>query len=312
MHIIAHHSGDNDGYCSGSIVRHNLMRQGVIEQDIRMIGVDYGQDYSWIGNITPEDHMYVTDFCFEPFHHMWTIKSRAKSMVWIDHHRSAIDEAEKQGFATMGTLKVGYSATELAWDYFMGTPPPPVVHHLGRYDVFDKSDPRSELIELFYRTQAWTCPEHPHSAVEWMRTFDITEAGLDETVEKGKLLMAYRDSENARTAKRAVTIQFEGLSVISLNSCGKGSAVFDSVFNPEVHDAMLTWSIAPGVNPTVSIGMYGGIESKHDLSKIAVKHGGGGHPGACGFKMPLQNFLRFVMLGEPEPDVPVFGYSQSS
>jgi len=35
----------------------------------------------------------------------------------------------------------------------------------------------------------------------------------------------------------------------------------------------------------------------HDLSLIAVKHGGGGHRGACGFKT---NKLPFLPLNAPE------------
>lgn len=57
------------------------------------------------------------------------------------------------------------------------------------------------------------------------------------------------------------------------------SQIFDSVYDPNKHDGMLTFAWKKGM---WTVSMYGtkGI----DLSAIAKKHGGGGHKQACGFQ----------------------------
>jgi oligoribonuclease NrnB/cAMP/cGMP phosphodiesterase (DHH superfamily) len=298
MKIIAHHSGDLDGFCSGAITRHALRISGVPTSEIRMVGVEYGQDFSWVKNLGPEDDLYVTDFCFEPFPIMLDAKARCRTMTWIDHHRSAIREAAKHEFGTMGLCREGFSACELAWEFFFGTESPPVVHHLGRHDVFDHSNPRSLPVQLFYETLPWTEPNAEGSEENWLRTFNLTEAGLEDIIKAGQLLLAYRTAVSRREATKAHVVKFEGLTFIAMNTAGKGSHIFDTVFDRAKHDAMLVYSLKPGVTPAVQVSLYGGIDSPHDLSVIATKYGGGGHAGACGFKMRADQFLEALRIPE--------------
>jgi nanoRNase/pAp phosphatase (c-di-AMP/oligoRNAs hydrolase) len=49
---------------------------------------------------------------------------------------------------------------------------------------------------------------------------------------------------------------------------------------------------------TVNVSMYHDAHSQLiDLSKIAKDYGGGGHPGACGFRIPLITWVPLINEG---------------
>ena len=91
---------------------------------------------------------------------------------------------------------------------------------------------------------------------------------------------AKRDADILRS--RSFHACFEGLHLLCLNTARCNSNTFAALDNPETgHDALCGFYFN-GKKWTVSL-----YHAKHrtdlDLSKIAVKYGGGGHRGACGF-----------------------------
>jgi hypothetical protein len=91
---------------------------------------------------------------------------------------------------------------------------------------------------------------------------------------------AKRDADIIRT--RGFNLQFEGLTFLVLNTARCNSNTFAALDMPETgHDALMGFYFN-GSKWTVS--MYHAAHRKDlDLSLIAVKYGGGGHRGACGF-----------------------------
>ena len=79
----------------------------------------------------------------------------------------------------------------------------------------------------------------------------------------------------------------DGLKCIAVNKLNTNSQLFDSVWNPEEYDAMLTFGYANG-QWTVSL-----YSDKDDVNvgEVAKKHGGGGHVGAAGFQTDKLPFL---------------------
>ena len=86
-------------------------------------------------------------------------------------------------------------------------------------------------------------------------------------------------------------MDWEGLNFIVLNTGRFNSLTFAALDKPETgHDALLGYMFN-GKCWTVSL-----YHAKHrtdiDLSLIAVKHGGGGHKGACGFTCDKLPFMQ--------------------
>ena len=136
-----YHSVDLDGHCSGAIVKLEY-------PECEMFGINYGQAFPW-DKVKGGEKIFMVDFALQPFDNMERLDNKAH-LVWIDHHKSAIDEAHKRGFIARGgqVLEVGKAACELVWEYMRPEiPTPPAVTYLGRYDVWDHSDnPKNKML----------------------------------------------------------------------------------------------------------------------------------------------------------------------
>jgi oligoribonuclease NrnB/cAMP/cGMP phosphodiesterase (DHH superfamily) len=90
--------------------------------------------------VDANDTIIMVDFCLHPFSKMITIKKKAKLFIWIDHHKSAIEENNAVDCTLLGLRREGTAACELTWEYLMHSPVPKPVKLLGAYDVHNLSD----------------------------------------------------------------------------------------------------------------------------------------------------------------------------
>jgi len=99
----------------------------------------------------------------------------------------------------------------------------------------------------------------------------------------GEIVQRYSQKTDADlVTHRSFRLKWEGLDFLCLNTGRFNSLTFAALDKPETgHDALLgfMWN---GKVWTVSL-YHADHRKDLDLSIIAVKHGGGGHRGACGF-----------------------------
>ena len=241
-------------------------------------------------------------------------------LVWIDHHKSAIDKFPS---SINGYRIDGVAACRLAWHYFTCVKAgwlernqwadkqhyidrivsePLAVRLAGEYDIWDKRDPRAELFQHGLRSRDITNDWPLLLSIETPQTISQLEARLaagdrfeiepDGSVmpaivfsllESGKVVQYTKTKENESIAKQfAFTFAWEGLTFCAINAARYNSHLFTAGIKPE-HDALFGFNF-DGKQWRVSLYHAPGKEH-HDLSLIAVKHGGGGHRGACGFKL---------------------------
>ncbi len=101
------HSGDYDGEFCREIARHFLK-----SETVTFIGWDYGDPKL---SFPTEGMVYVLDLnpeCFQDFPGIDIAKDR---VIWIDHHKTAID---KWGTYLPGVRIDGVAACRLAWQWF--------------------------------------------------------------------------------------------------------------------------------------------------------------------------------------------------
>ncbi len=72
----------------------------------------------------------------------------------------------------------------------------------------------------------------------------------------------------------------DGLRCVAINRMLTNSQMFDSVWDPEKYDAMLTFGWRKG---QWTVSLYS-TKDDVDVSVIAKNRGGGGHKGAAGFQ----------------------------
>jgi oligoribonuclease NrnB/cAMP/cGMP phosphodiesterase (DHH superfamily) len=300
---VIHHSADFDGLFCREIARKFL-------PDAELIGWDYADAKI---PFPSEGTVYVLDLSPDCFSDFMDAPDGHKRLIWIDHHKSAIEKYGVQHKFGAGYRIDGVAACRLAWQWFhiaahnaqnqtndaLQVPLPDkyafidrrlseplAVRLAGEYDIWDKRDPRAELFQHGLRAQEMT-------KGYWDVLLDMdeesTDAVIDEMLDRGKALQYARTQENESVIKHnGFTVQFEGLTFLACNHARFNSHLFTAGIKPE-HDALLgfRWD---GKQWNVSLYHAPGKEH-HDLSLIAVKLGGGGHKGACGFRATKLPFL---------------------
>lgn len=287
---VVYHSGDLDGEFCREIFKHwnaQYRAPGPNYETVNYIGWDYkdakipfpetGQVY--VMDLNPE--------CFKEFPGIDVAKAR---VIWIDHHATAID---KWGTYLPGLRIDGVAACRLAWFWFFNTKhaaatkevflqrkaeEPLAVRLAGEYDVWDHRGDGDLEFQLGLKAQE----EIPWNA--------LLDPGADQThlvgriIQNGRMIQGYVTKQAALKAKGAFRMPWRGLTWLVMNTIGGNSMAFDSVDKPENgHDALMIfyWS-----GRSWEFSLYHAKHRKDlNLSDIAKAYGGGGHPGACGFRV---------------------------
>jgi len=283
-----YHNKDFDGECSAAIVKEYYGPY------IQLIGLNYGDP--WGGDspiedqITSEDIVVMVDFSLRPFERMLEIQDRASIFIWIDHHKSIIDEASiNEKKIEKCSLDLSLSACEQTWKYFFPTIEiPEGVKLLGRYDVWDHA--YSNKVQPFEYGMRGMIENGANDPI-WDRVF-FEESFIEEVVQLGSHILNYQNKVNKWNMKFSFPATIDGIKFICINNAMTGSLQFDSVWDPEKYDAVLVFFRTP--EKKWKIRVYT-IKEGIDLTKITVKRGGGGHITAGGW---TANHLSFLNEGE--------------
>lgn len=304
--VVIHHSADYDGIFCREIARKFI-------PDAELIGWDFSDKPLTIPTATA---IYVMDLPLDRvFGFEYKSGDQDKNppqhpggLVWIDHHNSSILTHPR---SLPGYRIDGVAACRLAWQWFatfndsrnfIGLPSgikaplpdkqafidrkveePISVRLAGEYDIWDKRDPNSELFQSGLRSQELTGNDWEHM-LSWTGL-----PRVEKLLEQGRSIQYSQRKQDAFIAKnRSFDVSWEGLKFMAINAVRCNSLTFEAATRPD-HDALMGffWN---GKEWTVSL--YHAPHRKDlDLSAIAVKYGGGGHKGACGFRT---NWLPFI------------------
>jgi len=256
-----YHSADLDGHCSGAIVKFRF-------PEAVMHPINYGDPFPW-KEIKEDDEVYMVDFCLQPFEDMVRLYDLGANVVWIDHHKSAIDSYNKW-YHNPKTDALDYmkfegerntikAACELTWEYlFPDQPVPLAVKLLSLYDSWTYQGHELEDMVLPFQMRMrmedldpkdWSgLIEKGGNGPRWHNLFMQTD--LDYWIKEGRLLLRY---DEVQKAKYASTYAFEtrlnlrsdpipgrltpldiSLSAIAVNLGHTNSKVFDSVWRRDV------------------------------------------------------------------------------
>lgn len=268
------------------------------------------------------DAIYIVDLSVDEL--MARPELRDK-IVWIDHHKSAIEKWDGRTAPISGNpihnfdgIRIdGVAACRLCWQWFTwgklpkGVLPskqdtnepltkalfvdrkvkePQLIRLAGEYDIWDHRDPDAKVLQFGLRSL--TVEELNFLASEEF-TFSNGGMALKLAIKSGRAIKSYCDRQNDEySSAYAQTIRWEGLTFCALNIGQRGdSDLLLGGLKPE-HDACFAWR---WTGDKVLVSLYH-VEGKahHDLSQIAVKYGGGGHKGACGFRLTLNELSTII------------------
>lgn len=295
--VVIYHRADFDGIFCREIARKFL-------PDAELIGWDYNDPEPVVDQ---NDQLYILDLSVPGL-------MAHPNLVWIDHHKSAI---EKYPTEIKGYRIDGVAACRLAWHWFSCQPAwqepeqlaskqhfidrivsePLAVRLAGEYDIWDKRDPDAELFQHGLRSceltvEIWKALLCYNALPGLEHDTPQSRQCIIELLDNGRALQYSKTQENAGIVNSyGFTVQWEGLTFLACNHARFNSFLFVAGLKPE-HDACMGFNY-DGVNKCWRFSLYHAPgKEHHDLSVIATKYGGGGHRGACGFRVEgIPHFL---------------------
>lgn len=273
--------------------------------------------------------IYILDFSF-PRESLEAMARVVHSVTQIDHHASArapwaglllTDKNELERFdhgALPLTLvfDLNKSGTRLAWEHFFPAAPLPLpLRHVEDSDLWRFAVPGTRIFSRALRLL-------PFDFAIWDRLMDEADTPASQRylamIAEGSAIEQFFQREIARLAdSRLVTpARLRGEPLDALQSVRHGQPFIlaknltwhaitglainaDSLFASELGNSLaersgtfgLIWQLAADGEIKVSLRAAG----KVNVAEIAARYGGGGHPNAAGFRMPVAEFISEVL-----------------
>ncbi len=203
------------------------------------------------------------------------LKKENKSIVVIDHHITSKDAIKH---ASSFVFDIKHSAAILAWRYFQPKKSVPwLLRYIEDYDLWKFKIPDTKVVAPYIHMQKrdfriWT---------GMMRRLE-TKKGRGECKKAGKLIYDYGETLIASLEKKAIPVIFENKKVFVVNS--SASELADRLLHrllKKIPPFSAAWY---ETREEIKVSLRS--DGKFDVSKLAIRYGGGGHKAAAGFSLP--------------------------
>jgi oligoribonuclease NrnB/cAMP/cGMP phosphodiesterase (DHH superfamily) len=222
--------------------------------------------------------VYILDFCL-PREQCLEVKATAKSLLILDHHKTAEEDMDGLRFAKFDMKKSGAG---MAWDHFYPEDSRPwLIDYVEDRDLGLFEMPNSKTINAWVNA----CPQ---TFEDWD---NLCAEGSKKALVSGKAVEAYIDRYVTEMASQAQTINFAGQEIPVVNA-------------PYIAISELLLHLAKGV--AFSLGWFHRGDGKYqymlrskgefDVSVLAQRFGGGGHAHSAGFVVDEPVHLHNVLV----------------
>ena len=217
------------------------------------------------------------DFCY-PLPVMKKIMKIATRVTILDHHESQVDAIH---LATEYVYNPNHSGCGIAWGYFFPKKKvPKMLLAIEDSDLFIFKYKDTKYISAFLGA-------YDMDFSVWkvlMKDFENTKK-RKKYCEQGKIILTGKSKAVEKNLLRnGEEVMFEGYHVVAVNT-----SLYYSEAGSQIYKR---WSGVPfGITWYYKDGkIHASLRSdtKVDVSLLAVKFGGGGHPGAAGFSFPFR------------------------
>lgn len=299
---------DLDGRCAATIA-HDL--QWGAELGTRAFPMNYGIDFPF-DIIDKDEKVYILDFSIEPSD-MKKLLTITERVVWIDHHKTAIERYADflwvdSGMAERTGSEVDISGVRATWGAGCELTYAYLYAHSKHVPVHIAISRTPEYVQLIGDRDTWTFKhgDKTRHFFAGMQSYDTKPSSwvwqalandadgndgdlVSDVVADGAVIQRYKNQTQQESIReKGFWIDFHGHKSYAVNG-GRGSEPFEAVV-PEA-EIWIAFSYMPGGYWTVSL-----YSDKIDVSEIAKQYEydgkrGGGHPGASGFQCDYPPFL---------------------
>lgn len=261
---------DPDGCCAAAIVRRAL------GEPLMLRPLEIGDPVPW-DEMGSYEQVVMVDYSLAP-EDMRRLRE-GWSLVWVDHHKTSLVLLGEEMADVPGERSLEAAGCVLTWQtFFPELPLPQAVALIGDRDIWRMAYPETRTFsEGLYRSDF-----SPTNDDLWVPLLDDDRAVVQELIERGQVLYQARLHDIERiVARYGFEVEFEGHRTLAVNHRGSGD--MGEYIRQQGYEIGYCYveAVRSGELQTV-VTLY---SEQVDVSEIARKHGGGGHPGAAGFQM---------------------------
>ena len=218
--------------------------------------------------------LYLVDFCYDK-PTMDALVAQSKSLTVLDHHEGVEDVTKSMPKFVYEEKQSGAGIT---WRYFHPEiPVPRFLEIVEKADLFLPLTPEERAIVSYTYTQ----PFHFDIWDEHVRRVEDPEERV-KIVERGSAYREYFDLLVHQLKTSAELVEFEGHTVYLV----PGEKMFISELGNQLYREHPPFSLVVRATATgLRVSLRG--DGSVDLTKIAQKYGGNGHPQSAAFSIPF-------------------------
>lgn len=232
--------------------------------------------------------VYLVDFCYELPGEMERLAKITKKFVALDHHETSKELAE---IAPEHVYDPKRSGATIAWSYFHpDTPMPRLMHYLEDGDLYRYA--LSETRDVF--SYLVVQPDDFHIWDALAKTLEDDDARATFLI-KASAYTEYFELLAKLSVEAAKKVRFEGHECYFTTAMP--SITMRSYVGHQLYEKLPPFALIVSAHPDgfgVSIRGNGTV----DVSAIAKKYGGGGHPVSAGFFIPNGTDMPWVEIGD--------------
>lgn len=266
MNICYYHN-DLDGIASASVVLKACA-------DVKFIPVNYNSD--WIEEDVEDSNIIIVDFTFNK---MKELIDKCKSIVWIDHHKTAKDNNKKlwNDKKILGLRRLGKSGCELTWEWFFPKNKiPKSLSYIGDRDLWkfklSKTESFCEVAKLKFEKPSENLLFNPD----------------DNFFKDGEILLKKNKKQIIQSFSEGTNTIFEGHLTRVMNANFNVSKLGEYCYKDKKYPIAMIWSLRNG-KLIISL-----RSNTVNVREIAEKYGGGGHDFASGFSISMTDFFKII------------------
>lgn len=288
--MICFYHADNDGKCAGFWVNKLGQRD---KYETYFYKIDYGIDFP-IDRINDNEIVYIVDYSIPP-EMMDRLLEITSNVIWIDHHKSAIEKYADYDKEIAGLRYDGIAGCMLTYIYLycmLNRETGEIVHEFD--PAFAKTAPKFTKLVADYDVWTFEYGDQTRQFEKGMTLYDrepdddiwfdlLTEESLHEFArlfaicEQGKTIIRYRENlMKDYCDKKGFVCELDGYKCYAVNMALMGTDDF-VIRDVDSYDLLISFSFDG------KAWSYSLRSTTIDCAELAAKYGGGGHKGASGF-----------------------------
>lgn len=285
--ILIYYHNDQDGIVSAGIIKH-FFKETV---DLEFVKCEYSID---IPLLFDRDTCFIVDFSFSKETMQKFYDVYGKNLVWIDHHKTAIEKIEELNDLIVGVRDVSMSGSLLTWKFFycdkeynydgidVTREVPKVVLYTNDYDLWKFEFKETKAFGEAFNTYI-KFPEDIR--IEFMLYNDDSHMTSLDLIQKGQILLDSKQTRIEKNFEEGIDGTFEGYKTRFINTNHDTSNTGEFCYKNKSYPIALVYSIR---GDKVIVGLR---SNTIDVGELAKKHGGGGHQFASGFTTSIKDFF---------------------